>query len=60
MIVCLQTRVRKQPIIALYFEFETVLKLYNLKVRTFRMTRVICIMHFAQKADQRSHPKAIK
>ena len=31
MIGCLRTRVRKQPIIALYFESETVLKFYNLK-----------------------------
>ena len=31
MIGCLWTRVRKQPIIALYFESETVLKFYNLK-----------------------------
>ena len=31
MIGCLRTRVRKQPIIALYFEFETVLKFYNLR-----------------------------
>ena len=30
MIGCLRTCVRKQPIIALYFEFETVLKFYNL------------------------------
>ena len=30
MIGCLPTRVRKQPIIAVYFEFETVLKFYNL------------------------------
>ena len=30
MIGCLRTRVRKQPIIALYFESETVLKFYNL------------------------------
>ena len=30
MIGCLRTRVRKQPIIALYFEFEIVLKFYNL------------------------------
>ena len=28
--VCIQIRVRKQPIIALYFEFETVLTVYNL------------------------------
>ena len=33
MIGCLRTRVRKQPIIALYFESETVLKFYNLKAR---------------------------
>ena len=31
MIGHLQTCVRKQPIIALYFEFETVLKFYNLE-----------------------------
>ena len=31
MIGCLRTRVRKQPIIALYFEFETVLEFYNLQ-----------------------------
>ena len=30
MIGYLRTRVRKQPIIAIYFEFETVLKFYNL------------------------------
>ena len=35
MIGCLRTRVRRQPIIALYFEFETVLKFYNLEARTF-------------------------
>ena len=34
MIGCLRTCVRKQPIIALYFEFETVLMFYNLKART--------------------------
>ena len=31
MIGILQTHVCKQPIIALYFEFETVFKFYNLK-----------------------------
>ena len=34
MIGCLRTRVRKQPIIALYFESENVLKLYNLESRS--------------------------
>ena len=31
MIGCLQTRVRKQPVFALYFEFENELNFYNLK-----------------------------
>ena len=31
MISCFRTRVRKQPIIALYLEFENELKLYNLE-----------------------------
>ena len=30
---CLWTCVCKQPILALYFEFETVLKFYNLRAR---------------------------
>ena len=34
MIGCLRTRVRKQPIIALYFESENELELYNLKARS--------------------------
>ena len=33
MIGCLRTCVHKQPIIALYFEFETVLKFYDLGAR---------------------------
>ena len=35
MIGCLRTRVRKQPIIALYFESENELKFYNLEARQF-------------------------
>ena len=31
MIGCLRTRVRKQPIIGLYFESENELKIYNLE-----------------------------
>ena len=31
MIGCLRTRVRKKPIIALYFEFKNELKFYNLE-----------------------------
>ena len=34
MIGCLWTRVRKQPIIVLYFEFVTVLKFNNLEARS--------------------------
>ena len=34
MIGCLRTSVRKQPIIALYFEFETELKFYNLEAES--------------------------
>ena len=34
MIGCLRTRVRKQPIIALYFESENELKFYNLEARS--------------------------
>ena len=33
MIGSLRTRVRKQPIIVLYFKFKTVLKFYNLRTR---------------------------
>ena len=34
MIDCLRTRVRKQPIIVLYFEIDNELKFYNLKPRS--------------------------
>ena len=34
MIGCLQIGVHKQPIIALYFEFENELKFYNLGARS--------------------------
>ena len=36
MIGCLWTRVRKQPIIVVYFESETVLKFDNLEARFSR------------------------
>ena len=42
MIGCLQTRVRKQPIIALYFEFETVIKFYNLRARADIRVENVC------------------
>ena len=37
MIGCLRTPVRKQPIIALYFEFETVLKIYKLGAKSYQL-----------------------
>ena len=41
MIGCLWTRVRKQPVIALYFESETVLKFYKLEARSYVLTYII-------------------
>ena len=35
----MRTRVRKQPIIALYFESETTLKFYNLKTRSTSLSQ---------------------
>ena len=51
MIGCLRTRVRKQPIVALYFESETVLKFYNLEARLlyFNVALLVCglwLWHF--------------
>ena len=40
MIGCLWTRIHKQPIIALYFEFETVLKFYNLGGLNIRLHKL--------------------
>ena len=39
MIGCLRTRVRKQPINALYFESETVFKFYNLEARSYSVEK---------------------
>ena len=41
MIGCLRTRVRKQPIIALYFESENELKLYNLEAWSHSDPRIV-------------------
>ena len=49
MIGCLRTRVRKQPIIVLYFEFETVHKFYNLEARTVDIG--ICTSHYIFNAN---------
>ena len=47
MIGCLRTRVRNQPIIALYFESENELKLYNLEARckiTSFISHYVCLI----------------
>ena len=46
MIGCLRTRIRKQPIIALYFESETVLKFNNLEERR-RMMKARALLRFS-------------
>ena len=53
MIGCLWTRVRKQPIIALSFEFETVLKFYNLGARNYKqcILFMLWLMHVYEWAD---------
>ena len=40
MIGCLGTLVRKQPIIVLYFESETVLKFYNLVAWAMLLSKI--------------------
>ena len=51
MIGCLRARVRKQPIISLYFEFETVLKSYNLGVWSIKMY-VVILFNYTQGIEQ--------
>ena len=46
----LQTRVRKQPIIALHFEFENELKFYNL-----RTWLLLTSLHPAREGSQTSY-----
>ena len=54
---CLQTRVRKQSIIALYFEFENELNFYNLKAWhvNFLPPGVVC-RYFLQRVWTRIRP----
>ena len=52
MIGCLRTRVPKQPIIALYFESETVLEFYNLEAWTNRS--YLSIVNYQKKANKMS------
>ena len=47
MIGCLRTRVRKQRIIALYFEFDTVVKFYNLGARCLVTKCSVALPHGA-------------
>ena len=49
MIGCLRTCVRKQPIIALYFEFETVLKFYNLEACSLFLSETIAKLKWTLK-----------
>ena len=44
MIGCLQTCVRKQPIIRLYFELENELKIYNLKAWLLMILVTFCML----------------
>ena len=49
MIDCLRTRVRKQSVIALYFEFENELKFYKLEawfgyIRNVILTRILSLV----------------
>ena len=48
---CLRTRVRKQPIIELYFESENVLKFYNLEAWSQNPKHVfVCVINFRDNA----------
>ena len=46
MIDCLRTRVHKQAIIVLYFEFENVLKFYNLEARPDVITVLMLLTYY--------------
>ena len=55
MIGCLRTRVRKQPIIALYFESEDALKFYNLEAWTRRHSIMAhCIFFYFSELKMKS------
>ena len=45
MIICLQKRVRMQPILAFYFKFENELKFYNVDARFCLCDRLIPYMY---------------
>ena len=48
MIGCLRAHVRKQPIIALYFESETVFQFYNLEARNALITTCVAYVYTRQ------------
>ena len=57
MIGCLRTRVRNQPIIALYFELENELKLYNLEARNLLKNLVADVK--CDKKNVNNDPKLV-
>ena len=58
MIGCLRTCVRKQPIIALYFEFETALKFNNLEASAAGRCPPVSLVMFHHEAGIGSHAVA--
>ena len=59
MIGCLLTRVRKQPIIALYVELETVLKFHNLEA-SFKLITHKCLSSIASMIFYIGFPLTVK
>ena len=57
MIGCLRTRVRNQPIIALYFESENVLKFYNLEASCLLVFKMIAKLESTQCNAQQNKDK---
>ena len=60
MIGCLRTRVRKQPIVAFYFEFQTVLKLYSLEARAQKSASCESLASFSLSTSMTLHPQSGK
>ena len=54
-----KTHVRKQPIIALYFEFEIELKFYNLKARSWEILYQLWHMGFKLNPLYTENPKRL-
>ena len=60
MIGCLRTRVRKQPIIALYFESENELKFYILEARARGYKLFSCSIQLSMKFQLLIKGKTVK